>query len=794
MLYNYILITFRSMMKNKVFIAINVFGLGIAIACCIVSYLAHEYDETFNAMHVNRNSIYRVSSVRSFEGSLKRYGFAPFPLGQIVSKTMPDISQSSRYYHSWSNFKRDNDLFPSNLSYVDPAFFSMFSFTFLSGSPSGLNDVSSVFVSENIAVRLFGTPQEAFGKTVTQVNGTELKEFKIAGVFREPPMNSSFFKPDGCAFTRFENYKDEHRTIADDNWRNRLTLFVRVDDPARVATVHDQLQGFRENNNRVREDFQIAEFTLDSFSGVAQLDRAEDNEFGTWPAPPTSAIVGSMVMGLLIVLIACFNLTNTTIAISSRRLNEIGIRKVMGGMRVQLVFQFIAETTFICFLALLVGIGLADFLVGGWNSMWEFMRLTPHYLDNPSFLLFLLVVLMITGVLAGSYPAFYITKFKAVSVLKGRLKFGGTSFFTRTLLGLQFAISLMAIVSAIGFSQNAQYQKQYDLGYDGRGAVLTWLNGSGEFETYKNALQSNPKVLSIAGARRGLFSDFFHEPVRFESKQADVDVIEVGDNYLATMGLTVLQGRDFVKDSETDQKESILITQKMAKLFHWSDPIGKEIVWRDSIHLFVIGVVKDVYTRGLWREMEPLMIRAVNPNQYTQLVLSAHPDNVSAVNQFMKEQWGKVFPNRLYNGRMLVADLHQVNEVNKNIAFMYTFLGVVAMLLSATGLFTLVSLNIIGRMKEIGVRKVLGASVANIARVVNTEFAVILVIASAFGSWAGFATANMIMGSIWKYYQGANVFTFAASVGLLATVSILTVGYKIYSVATMNPVHTLRDE
>ena len=473
MLKNFLLITLRNMMKNKLFIFINIFGMGVAIACCIVAYFAYEYDTTFNANHVNGDRIYRVSAVREFDNQVSKFGYAPLPLGTIVQQTFKDVDKSSRYYFSWSNFKREDDLFESRLSYVDPAFFEMFSFEFIKGDPAALKDVTSVFINDKMAVRLFGSPEAAYGKSITQVYGTELKEIKIAGIFREPPQNSSFYSRE--AYMNFENCDDEHKEVSEDNWKLEATLFVQINNAASVGTVHQQLQPYIENNNKVREDFIIKELALDNFHTMAATDRAAQISSWTWNAPPIAGIVGSATMAILILLIACFNLTNTSIAISSRRLKEIGIRKVMGGLRKQLIIQFIGETMLICFFALLVGLLIAEFLVEGWNIMWEFMRVTPHYFDNPQFLLFLGGVLLVTGLLAGAYPAFYISNFEPISILKGKLKFGGTNYFTRVLLGLQFAISLIAIVSAIAFLQNAKYQEEYDLGFYEKGSVIAWL-------------------------------------------------------------------------------------------------------------------------------------------------------------------------------------------------------------------------------------------------------------------------------------------------------------------------------
>lgn len=792
MLKNYFLIALRSMMKNKLFIVINVVGMSIAIGCCIVAYFAYENDSGFDAMHMNGDRIYRVSSNREFNNTIEKFGFVPLPLSGVIRENIPDVQRSTRYFNSWSSFKKEDDLFRSNLTYVDPDFFQMFSFEFLAGDPKDLADKSSVYVTDKMAARLFGTPEDAYGKTITQVYGTKLKEVRIAGVFREPPQNSTFYFRE--AYMNFENTKDEFSDVLDEDWTKAVTLFIEIPDPSRVDVVAKQIQPYVANNNKVKEDFIIKDFVLDHFPTMGHEDRAARVVTWTWDAPPQSAIIGSAVMGILILLIACFNLTNTAIAISSRRLKEIGIRKVMGSMRKQLVFQFLGETMLICMLSLVLGVIVAGYLIDGWNTMWEFMQLTPHYSDNIGFVLFLVGVLVFAAVIAGSYPAFYISSFEPIGILKGKTRFGGTSLLSKILLGGQFAISLIAIISSIAFWQNAQYQKEYDLGFNVNGSVIAWLDNPDEVQAYKTALESNPGIVSIAGASSGIFSNRDHKPVRHETKELEVDIIEVGDHYLETMNLTLVSGRDFIKDSETDKRESVIVSEKLVRNFGWTEPLGKELVYHDTIRLFVVGVVKDVYTLGLWRELEPVMIRYIGPERYSQIVVSAAANDTPEIHQFMEAKWKELFPYRLYNGSMLAVEAQEWDDVNKNILTMYAFLGIVAMLLSATGLFSLVSLNIIRRMKEIGVRKVLGASVANITRIVNAGFFMILLIASAFGSAIGFFATDALMGSIWTYYQPSTLLTFVGGISIMFVISILAVGYKVLSAASMNPVDTLRDE
>ncbi|MGC3945862.1 MAG: ABC transporter permease [Chryseolinea sp.] len=452
MLKNYLLLTLRSLAKNKVFVVINVVGMSIAIGCCIVAYFAYAYDLNFDDVHQNRESIYRVSAVRTFENTTTKYGRVPLALGTAITSAFQDVDQASRYTRVTSNFKRHDDLFASDLAYVDPAFFNMFTFEFIAGSPSVIKDVTSIVISESMAIRLFATPEKAVGQNITQVHPHGLKEVKIAGVFREPPMNSSFYRMNGIAFINFENYEDDQRASEDD-WFSDATVYIQVKDRANLSSVEKQLSNYVRQNNQVRENFHVKAFELDSFTSMAHRDRDENVQAESWGAPPVGAIIGSVIMSFMILLIACFNLANTSIAMSARRLKEIGMRKVMGSMRVQIALQFMGETTFICLIALVVGLGLADLLVAGWNIMTgNMIHLEPNYFSRPGFLLFLVSVLMITGTVAGSYPAIYLSRFQPVTILKGKLKLGGTNLFTRTLLGLQFTISLITLVSAVGFS------------------------------------------------------------------------------------------------------------------------------------------------------------------------------------------------------------------------------------------------------------------------------------------------------------------------------------------------------
>jgi ABC-type antimicrobial peptide transport system permease subunit len=333
-------------------------------------------------------------------------------------------------------------------------------------------------------------------------------------------------------------------------------------------------------------------------------------------------------------------------------------------------------------------------------------------------------------------------------------------------------ISLLAIIMGVAFYQNGNYQRDYDLGFATHGVISAWVNNEGAFNTYRDALASNKDIEVIAGSRHHVPFNFYNDPVKFGALEKEVDIMEVGDNYFEAMDMTLLSGRKFIKDSETDRKESVIVTEELVKQFGWTDnPIGKRLVWMDTTQLYVIGVAKNVFARALWQPIGPLMIRYVAPAKYQQLVVKTDPKKMASVNQ-----------------------LSETNEINHNVTVMFGFLGFFAALMTGIGLFTLVSLNIEKKMKEIGVRKVLGATIANIASVINSEFIINLGIATIIGGTLGYFASEFLMKAIWTYYLTLNYTSLSLSILAMIAIAIAAVGYKTISTASLNPTKTLRDE
>ncbi len=784
---------FRSMMKNKLYLFINIFGMAISIACCIIGFFNYDHNAGFDQMHKNAATIYRVGSVREFQNELTEFGHAPIALGNAIKRNIPEVNKVVRFSPDGGNFRINSEIFNSNLTYVDVGFFSLFTFEFIEGN-GDLKNRNEICISDELASKYFGA-EAALGKPITQLlDSGKKKEYVVAGVFKKQASNSSF---GGQAYSLYDNaFEFAKGDFTENSWKYRNNLFVQISDPTRVTSIQKQLKQYTENNNKIREDFIIKYFLVEPFVGMAVRDSYADKN-GTWTrdGSPLAAVIGIGLMGLFVLLIAIFNLTNTAVAISSRRLKEIGLRKVMGSTRRDLIAQFIGETTLICFLALILGIIIGEFfLLPAFNKLWPDFDMATDYFGRPNFLIFMIGTLIITSLLAGSYPAFYISKFEPASILKGTLKFGGTNMFTRVLLCLQFSISLAGIVCSFAFTDNAEFQRNFDMGFDRKGVVFTSVNGLSEYETYRNALAENPDIISITGSQTHLYASGFNDPIKHEDKEIEVDILDVSADYISTIGIRLLKGRDFEPDSETDRKESVIITEGLAKQFGLTEPIGKEIIWLDTVKYYVVGVVQEIYTNGLWEKTDPVMFRYAPKDKVNHILVKANADKLIDINKFMETKWKALFPEKIYDGNYMDDQMIEADTVNKNLVKMFSFLGLVALMLSVTGLFTLVSLNIIKKMKEIGVRKVLGASTWNITAVVNREFAIILLIASVAGGFLGYSLSSVFMESIWDYYQKVSFASMIIAATILIVASILSIGYKLYKTTRLNPSNVLRDE
>ncbi len=790
MLKNYLVITFRNLYKNRIFALINVLGLGLALAVCIVAYFNHMFAIQFDKYNENFEKIYRLNSFRDMQGRDQEYGLVPATLGLEIKKDIPGIEKSANLFRSWSPVKVDHDIFTRSISYVDPEFLDIFTFNFMSGTKSMIEDKGNVFISQELSEVLFGD-DNPLGKTISIFNDeNEEYVYSISGVFEDLPDNSSF-RID--VLTHADNFLKMWK-INDTDWKSwARALFLLVPDPSSAEGITQGLLKYLPVQNKAREDFVITGFKLVPLKEVGGNTR-EIWSSGLFPGIHPAQVVAPPIMAILLLLIAAFNFANTAIAAAGKRLKEIGLRKMLGGHKKQLLLQFLFENLLITLVALFVGIGISKFLVPAYSSMWDYMDISLSFSEYINFWFFLFALLIIGGFLAGGYPALYISSFRPIAILQGKTGPGSAGMLSMIFLTIQFAISVMALVSGFIYAGNATYQETLDLGYD-RDKVIIIPASPEIINRYREALILHPKVLAAAGTQQHIGWGNYRRPVENENQQIEVDVMEVSPDYPKTMGLRLRDGRFFDKSRmEADLGRSILVNHKFVEAFGWTDPIGNVITIYDTTRFTVIGVVDDYFVGGLWRAVEPAMIRLAEEGKYYSLAVRTEAENLPEVLEFCRETWTEMLPNYPFNGIAQEETLQEEKTINKSIKQLFVFLAVVAIILSLIGLYTLVSLNIVSRIKEIGIRKVLGASIGVIIGLLSRRFMLLLLIASVFGAFGAYFLSDMLLDSIWDYYLDMTPGLFIWSILIMFLVAVMTISGLVYKAANQNPVDSLRYE
>ncbi len=793
MLLNYLRLTFRTLLKNKTTFFINWIGMSIALGCCITAYVNYEFNEGYDKQQVNAPTIYRVAFHHEEDGKVTPYGVAPMPVGGLIRENYGEVSQVVRYISKSAQFRIGDEMFQSEFIYADPNYTRVFTIHPLHGSLD-ITDKSHVVISDKLAIKYFGNT-DVVGQPLTQVIGTETREFTVGGVYKAFPANSSFRFD---LLSTFDNYfiDPSQQSVIEGDWKKWSTVFLQINDASVIPQLESRLNEYVKPQNEARPDLMAKSFYIEPFVGMASRAVRDRNQ-GHWlsmPMPPAGVLAPFVMAGFLL-LVACFNFTNNAIAVTGKRLKEIGIRKVVGGRRKELIVQFLSETMIFALLALVLSLFLAEYLVAGWDSLWPSIELSLRYSDNLPFFGMLTGLVVLTALLAGGYPAFYISSFRPIEVLRDRVQLGGINWFTKSLLVLQFSISLMAVIFALAFYFNSKYQKSFDLGYTYQTVVQVPVEGGDQYIQLKNALQANPLIHAIGGGQHHIYSSTAKAKVKTETQpEREIDVLNVGEDYFKTLNVRLLAGRSFEKDRASDLNEGMIVNEEFVRFFQLTNPVGKRILVNDTLQYFITGVVKDVYLNALFQPLAPLAFRYVPEGNYRYLVASTDADKLMMVNQQIKDEWKKLFPSTLYTGNLMEERMVMALDHFDAVVIIYTFLGLVAIIMSVSGLFGLVSLNLQRRTKELGIRKILGASVAHIAVQASQLFTVVILISFIVGSLLGAVMVNALMDSVWEYYVAIDTKVITLAVLILFTIATATIYSRISSVTRSNPVDALRHD
>lgn len=790
---NYLRVALRNLTKNKSYVIINTLGLGISLACCITAYLLLAYNIEFDYFHKADKvaNIFKVHTIsHEQDGRLARDVQAPIALAPIAMDEISGIERYARFLYGGGALRFEDKAFNEGIAFTDSTFFDLFDYPLTVGSHKFFKEKNSIFLSEEMAKKYFGD-EDPIGKlmVLNAVNDNEI-ELLVGGVVKRFPENNTF---NFAALMRIENFMEINKIAMDDwnDWRNPSTFF-ELSSPENADQVSKAFSKYIPKRNELRTDVKVEAYELVPFKSNYTQDDLRYN----WVSHRVGALplIVFCSMAGIILLIACFNLTNTSIAMTARRLKEVGVRKAIGALRKQIIAQFLFETVFIICISLLVGLLMAQFIVPAFTSMWR-IEFALKDLNGLNFFISLIGMLFLASILAGIYPALFSSKLKPTMLLKGGVKIKGTNLLTRTLIAFQFALSVIVLVAGIAFIRNTKFQESIKFGYDKDMVVTVRMQGEKDYDIMKAAIASNSKILSVGVSDGNLGSNTYQTPIRIDTAEYNVQAAGVGINYFQTMGIDLAEGRLFNLENASDQGEGVIVNKAFLDKTGMKDPLDKVIMLHDQKRR-ILGVLEN-HVDNVFRskEPEPFVFYPAGKNQYITLVVKAQKKDLPEVQKYLEKTWKEVFPTRPFESNFqddLV--LQGSRELNGNLEKVFLFITILGGLLSASGIFALASLNIARRTKEIGIRKALGATVGNIVGLLNKEFMIVLIIAAIVGAVGGYFLTDTLLSEIYAYRIAVGIVPVVLCALTIVGIGLLTTSTTILQAAKSNPVDTLRSE
>lgn len=773
MVRSYFTLAMRNLIRHKMISVINIVGMSIAMAFVILAFLFVEHEWTYDRFHAHAHRIYRL-------GLQNRSGMncnTPGPLGPAVARAFPDV-QVARVYHTGGITRYGARSFRVKLKYVDAAFLDIFTFPLSMGdAASALRDLRSVVLTEEMAQKL-GLGAQPVGKVVTIAE----KGYLVSGIATDIPENSSLAFDGLLPFDAAENPNLK-------SWRARdnTSTYVLLPERAERAQIEARLQDV------IRERWEDTQLFLQPLGDVHFNRQIRGIERVGNPI----YFVVILGIALIVVLIASVNFIALSIGRSSIRAKEVGIRKLVGAGRRQVIVQHLAESILGALLAMWLGIGVAELLLPSFNAFVG-MKLSLLEHGNSSKLLVIGMLSVVVGAMAGLYPAFVFSRFQAVEILTARTKRLSPGVLIRAMGVFQFAMSMALIMGALAMVAQIEFLKNKYVGFDTENLVVIQGYGpegmldSKKLYLYQDGISSYPAVIEATRAGHELSNrSSIRGYVKAEGKQIAVESIGVGHNYLRTVGLDLLEGRDFSKTMETDMDRSIIVNETFVKRFGWQRGAGKTVLTTFSLgETKIIGVVKDFHFRSLHIEVAPvaLILRPV----CDRLLVRIAPDEIASTVAMLKTEWEKVAPDIPFRLAFLEDNLASQYEKDQRWFHLIIFSAVLAVCLACLGAFGLTALSVARRTHEIGIRKVLGASVPQLMMLLSRDFIVLLLIANAL-AWP---VAYYFLGEWLRAFAYQIDLTLPLFTGGMLTLAVvlITVSIQTYRTATRDPVQTLRHE
>jgi putative ABC transport system permease protein len=792
MIKNYFKTAWRNLLRNKAFSVINISGLALGLTCSLLIILWIQDERSVDGFHKNGKFLYQVYERNYYDGKVD----ASYPtqglLAEELKKVIPEIQYSSGYEYAsapgtLSTFEANNKVNKMAGLYAGADFFSMFSYPLLQGSAqTALISPGGIAISKKMSENFFGSPEKAIGQLIRFENKDEMK---VTAVFEDIPGNSS---------QQFDFLLSWHDFVKENawvhNWGNTdpsTYVQLRKDaDPLKVESkIKDFIYRYRQKDNSFRTELAIQpypeKYLHSSFkNGYVDGGRIEYvNLF--------------MIVAVFILLIACINFMNLATAQSAKRAKEVGLRKVVGAARSSLIKQFIGEALLLTLFSIVIAIVLSVTLLPGFNNLTGKQLSIPF--AQPLFWLSIIALMIITGFVAGSYPAFFLSSLNPVKVLKSGLKFGaGNIFLRRGLVVFQFTLSIMLIVGMIVTYRQMNYIQSRNLGYDRDNLLYIPIEGelTNKYSLFKQRAAELPGVLNISKMRNSPTVIEHHTgSISWPGKDPNLTVSfadgVIGYDFVKTMKLQLKEGRDFSKEFSTDST-SFMLNETAVNKIGLNDPIGATVTWGNHPGT-VIGVIKDFHFSSMHQSIEPLILRLDDNWTWGTILIRVKAGDTKEVLAGLGKLCAVMNPKFPFTWQFSDSEFFKLYKSEAIVSRLSNYFAFLAIFISCLGLFGLATFTAAQRTKEIGVRKVLGASVPQIIAMLSGSFIKLVVIAMLIAfPLAWYFMNKWLENFAYKVHLDWIIFFGAGIIALL--IALLTVSYQAVMAAVANPVKSLRTE
>lgn len=794
MLRNYLKTAFRVLSGNKVYSFINIAGLSLGLACTMLIMLYVKDEVSFDRFHNNIQNIYRIASISQHGQKMGSTGFLQGPL---FTQHVAGIHSFVRVQGATVYTKIGNDVRSQEVLYADSAFFSVFSFPLLSGnSNTCLRDPHSIVISKDACIKYFGT-SDAVGRILMIKQDSVFVPYVVSAVAKSCPQNSSI---------QFDVVLPIKVSESDannaENWFGySLNTFVVLNAQANVRQVEAQMQRYyvsvaREVFNAIVRAHggsgKLNTYFLQPFSDLhLSIDLPAANGLMNAGNRMYSYILSGI--GLFILLIACINFVNLTVARSMKRAKEIGVRKISGSSRRHLMAQFIGESYFLCTIAFTSAIALVQIFLPLFNAICN-KALSLSYLGDAKLVMAYAGLYLLTGSLAGFYPALVLSGYSPIQTLYNRFQIAGKNYLQRSLIVLQFSLaSFLIIVTFIMYAQ-FKFLTHTDLGYDDSDLVVIATPGTkhSDAAVFRNELLKNPNIVGVAAKNWGIWQAATRNA---EDSGIDFRYETVDEHYLPLMKIQLTEGRNFSSTFPTDSNKAVIVNESFVKALHWKHPVGETVnlFWGKIEPYQVIGVVKDYHFASLSEKIAPQLFITKSDNMFGNYLIRIRPGTATASLSYIQRLFRRYYPDSpysyLFKRDQNLKDQQAITKWKQ----MLLFSAALTIFISCIGLFGVSVFSAEKRKKEIGVRKVMGASVKNIVTTLSTDFIKLVALALIVATPLSYLAANKWLQGM-PYRVGITWTMFATSGLIVIAVALLTVSFQSIRAATANPVKALRAE